>query len=451
MVRGSPARYYILLFPCLVMIALSTAALEVSLQVPLKYEIRTDERGYFPHGYQSGEVKLVKPEGKWILPDLVAAKPAYTTVTLGDNEYLLVFDTRNRSDRFYNRLYFDANANRDLNDDPVITATMTPEAADSDAFFARFQPIEITVAVGEARLPYRFIPTLYCFLGDRSKAPTEEPNLRNMHFNMQTACAYRSSLTLDGTAYDIWLGDSNGNGNFQDQFKIVNLARPEGRVYATGDTLYVLKAGEPLSYESGQILGDHLVLRDRVFRVAVNVAEGKMDLTPVTENLATLKTPAKLDYLELYTEDGSKAVMLFDPVREARLPASRYRLSTYRLQVSDEQGDRWALRAMGGSKGPVLFADAGRTVSITLGEPFSPVVEVSEHSRQDVLRGASTVSLEFYVRGAGDEYVVDLRRVSGHSSKIAMSSKNTSLPAEPTYKVVNDEGEVVTSGKFEYG
>jgi len=36
-------------------------------------------------------------------------------------------------------------------------------------------------------------------------------------------------------------------------------------------------------------------------------------------------------------------------------------------------------------------------------------------------------------------------------SKVKLSSSDSNRPAEPTYRIVNTEGEVVASGRFEYG
>jgi hypothetical protein len=445
-VRGYLVARHATVVAWLALVAFSIAAIEV----PLTYETGTDENAYFPHGYHSSEVTLTKPGGPWRLPEFVSGKPAYATMKLGDNEYLFVFDAGSESDKFYNRLYFDANANRDLTDDPAIDAIRIPSGG-SDMYHAQFPQVEVTIADGQDNLPYSFVPTLYCFLSDGTKAATEEPNVHNFHFYIRTRCAYRGVLNLDGTSYDVWLGDSDGNGSFSDRFSVMQLGRSDDRIYGSGDTLYVVKNGERITYDSGLILGEYLALQDKVFEVSVRIPEGKMDLTPVTENLAMLETPAKLDTMQLLSMNGSKAVMVFDPAMKTRVPANQYRLASYRLQTVGEQGDRWTLKAIGTTTGPAISADVRDTTMVALGEPFSPVVRISEQSREQLRGGASSVSLSFEVHGAGDEIVAGLQRVSGENSKIAMSSKSHGLPAEPSYKIISDDGEVVTSGKFDYG
>ena len=53
-------------------------------------------------------------------------QPIFAYFTFGDTEQLLVFDVRSYEDSVYNRIYFDANRNDDLTDDPPIDGTMTP-------------------------------------------------------------------------------------------------------------------------------------------------------------------------------------------------------------------------------------------------------------------------------------------------------------------------------------
>ena len=77
---------------------------------------------------------------------------------------------------------------------------------------------------------------------------------------------------------------------------------------------------------------------------------------------------------------------------------------------------------------------------------------VSEVTVQPRYRGQSREArLSFSVRGAAREQVVDLAHVAGSRTKIARSSSNNSRPKEPAYRIVKPDGELVATGKFEYG
>jgi hypothetical protein len=63
------------------------------------------------------------------------------------------------------------------------------------------------------------------------------------------------------------------------------------------------------------------------------------------------------------------------------------------------------------------------------------------------------VRIGFIVEGAGKERLADLSRVSGDRTRIELSTSNRFLnrPKEPTYKIVQPDGQIVAQGSFEYG
>ncbi|MBI2434842.1 MAG: hypothetical protein HYV26_18455 [Candidatus Hydrogenedentes bacterium] len=441
-IRGSPT-YFVALVALLALPALA-------LDVALTYQTAGVDREFFPYGGNRVELTLDAPPGAWKLPELVSQTPVYGLPELGDRKHLVLLDRKAKSDKFFTRLYFDKNANSDLTDDPVIDGRYLEDQQRPEYLNADFDPVDMTVVAGGAELPYQFTPNLYCFKVDGNKEVTEEPNRQNLHLYFSTRCAYSGTLALDGASYAIWLGDRDGNARFNDSFSIRELERPSDRVYAQGDSFYLVKSDEKLSHEYGQTLGRYLVVGDKVFEVAIDIAARKLTLTPVTESLATLSWPADLAGLEVYAEDKT-AVMFYHPGGKAPLPAGTYRLLSYRLYTNDEQGDRWQLVAAGTKKGTPITAEAGNTVKLALGEPYRPVVQIPDYARDMLNSGMDQVQLSLEVRGAGEEVLGDLRRIAGQGTKIALSSKDNQRPAEPTYKIVDTEGEVVSSGRFEYG
>ncbi|MCC6486159.1 MAG: hypothetical protein IT364_01550 [Candidatus Hydrogenedentes bacterium] len=447
MARGSPVARCFRASVVLLVIVFPAAAVDVSLT----YVTQTNKSEFFPSGYQNAEVTLDAPPGQWKLPEFVASKPAYALLEFGDRKHLMVFDFAKAEDDFYQRLFFDANGNADLTDDPIVNSAMERQGRREEMYQTAFDPVDAMITVGGKELPYRFTPQLLCFLVNRGKKVTEGDNWRNINFYLRSACAYRGSLILDDTSYSIWLGDQNGNGSFADQFQIMRVDRAGDAIYPRGDSFFLLGPEERISYEGAQTLGKYVVVANKVFEVAVNIAEGKMTLTPVTENLATLETPFDLASLEVYTEGGEKAVMLFKPGKQAPVPADSYRLLSYRVLSTDEEGGKWQLSARGTRKSPGVTARAGEAASLTLGEPFTPIVDVDQYSREQIDHGERQARISFTIRGSGKEVVQRLQRTSGSGTKIAMSTRSPGLPAEPKYKIVSGEGEVVTSGSFEYG
>ena len=94
--------------------ALSLAAPARSLEVPLEYE------------REVSSIFLLKsaeaPPGEWKLPELKSETPVYLLAHLPGKRRLLVLDRRTGAETFFSRLYYDANGNRDLTDDPAFDA-----------------------------------------------------------------------------------------------------------------------------------------------------------------------------------------------------------------------------------------------------------------------------------------------------------------------------------------
>ena len=47
--------------------------------------------------------------------------------------------------------------------------------------------------------------------------------------------------------------------------------------------------------------------------------------------------------------------------------------------------------------------------------------------------------------------IADLRRISGTKTQHKLSKRYSSRPEEATYRIVKHDGELITSGSFEYG
>ena len=53
--------------------------------------------------------------------------------------------------------------------------------------------------------------------------------------------------------------------------------------------------------------------------------------------------------------------------------------------------------------------------------------------------------------GCGKEQITDLRRVSGTNTQHKLAKRYSNRPQEATYRIIKPDGELVTSGSFEYG
>ena len=62
-----------------------------------------------------------------------------------------------------------------------------------------------------------------------------------------------------------------------------------------------------------------------------------------------------------------------------------------------------------------------------------------------------SLRMSFLLRGKQDEFVTNLQRISGTRSQHETAARYTNRPKEPSYRIIQPNGEQVASGSFEYG
>ncbi|MGD8535946.1 MAG: hypothetical protein PVF66_08865 [Candidatus Aminicenantes bacterium] len=442
--RRTPALLAIFLGFCLTSAAFA-------IDVPLKYQKHPAEtEDFYPSGSNGFEVTLKKPSGDWKLPALISERPLYAIVKIGDTERLCILDRQKEDSKLYDRIYFDSNGNSNLTDDPVIDGTVRfgPE---NRYGMLEFPAIDTKIEVDGKSLPYSFSPLVYIFnLKQLAKSEFDEKTVSQfVNFIVRLNCSYTGEFQIGNQKYSVILGDSNCNGLFNERFSVFKFKKPppgRRRVYSLGDRFYITTGGK-MDYYDSQILGDLLQVRDKLFKISVSTAEGKMTLTPVTDNLISVQMTADTERLSLYTEDEKHCLMAYLPSKMIKVPAGKYRLYSYQVFKKDKQGDLWRLNATATTESPWVSVEGkGKTV-VELGEPYIPLVEVR------VRENRSRVSIGFDIEGKAKEFVTDLSHISGEQTQIALSKEEDlgHRPKEPTYKIVKTDGEVVTQGSFRYG
>jgi hypothetical protein len=429
------------------------AATAGAIEVDLKYEKygEEDSDSFHPQGYFRLKASAKVPAGDWKLPKFTAKHPLYALQEFGDAKRLFALDRAKPNDSFYNRLYFDANGNGDLTDDPVIKP---PSAEEGEGVNIRtnnaeFPPVDTTLKVGGKDLPYTFRVVVYLHMS--SEEDLTEKNLEEgIGFYFLTSCCYSGGFELAGQKYKFILNDSNANGRFGDvaAVKIEPGGDPGDALYANGDRFYIID-GDRFQYRDSCSMGNLLHLKDGTYRVAIDAAAKKMSLTPVSEGLVTVKLPMPVDRLCLSSEDGRHGVMTFKAGDRLRIPAGSYRLIDYQVTRKEDVGDVWLIQAQGTRETPYVKVDEGGT--FPLGEPYSAMASVPEQVYRSFREGQDlrSVPLYFRIEGCAHEVVDDLMRISGKKTKIPMSGDYR--PKEPTYKIAKANGELIAEGSFRYG
>ncbi|MBP7829232.1 MAG: hypothetical protein KA248_04870 [Kiritimatiellae bacterium] len=416
------------------------ARAEGPIEVPLKYQAVSERsRDFYPRGMLSPELAGTAPEGEWKMPEWKSKHPAFARVKLGDREHLLAFDVSASKSKMYDRLYFDANANRDLTDDPVISGEV--EAGRGPAG-VEFPPMDVTVETAGRSLPYRMKPSIYAYSRGAGETSKAFPKMM-IRFMLQTFCYYGGELEAGGTRYTLYLADANANGVFGE---VATPVRGGARVHLSGDAFF-LTTNKP-SYYDGMSCGTHWFLGGQLYAVSLDPGLEKLTLAPAEGPLHPLALSADPDRLMLFDAEGKQSVACFQPGRVLQLPAGTYQFASYRLLRRETNGALWQLMASATTGAPPAEVGADRKGELVFGEPFRPVVEIPEWSRA-VKSGGRPVRMSFEIYGAGNELVYDVSLVSGRSA-LAMGRRSV-RPKEATYTIATPDGELVQRGTFEYG
>ncbi|HOW98362.1 MAG TPA: hypothetical protein P5567_07055 [Kiritimatiellia bacterium] len=417
------------------------ARAEGPIEVPLAYQaVGENSREFYPRGMISPELAAAAPEGEWKLPEWTSKHPVFTRIKLGDREHLLVLDVSSPRSKMFDRLYFDANANRDLTDDPVISGKVEAGYGNQDV---EFPPMAVTVETGGRSLPYRMRPSIYAYKRGSGETSKAFPRM-TIRFMLQTLCYYRGEFEAGGARYRLHLADVNANGVFGEA-----ATEPDsggGRIFMAGDAFY-LSTNKPGYYEA-MTCGTHWHLGGQLFAVSLAPGLEKLTLTPAEGPLFPLSFSTEPDRIMLFNAGAKQSVACFRPGREIRLPAGSYRFADYRLLRKETNGALWQLLASATTGAPPVEVGADRQAELVLGEPFRPVVEIPEWSRA-VKSGNQPVRMSFAIRGAANEIVNDVSLLSGQSA--LTMGKRGARPKEPAYTIATPEGELVQRGSFEYG
>ncbi|MCP4643958.1 MAG: hypothetical protein GY851_26180, partial [bacterium] len=328
--------------------SLALAMAASALDIPLTYEKYSDSRRDFrPMGRVMIKCQAGAPQGDWKLPELVSKQPVYGTYGLAGQKLMMLLDQQKASDPFFNRIYFDANNNRDLTDDAVIDGTV--QSHGGNYYYSQFGACDVTLKVGDAALPFSFMPALNFMVPNPQGEAMSADNLaKYLTVYITTNCMYTGVVDLDGQHLQLMLGDANANGVFGDIAELPAVSAQQPNMYRvpSGDQLYI-SATKKLEYYDFLPLGQYLSVGGRLYAVSVDIAGGKMVLSEPEGTLVSAKLSMEADHLVLCSATSDTCIMLYQPGTQITVPAGSYIPAKYRALRNDEQGDLWGLVAYG--------------------------------------------------------------------------------------------------------
>ncbi len=443
----------------LLVMLFTAAPLLPAIEVSLTYDnypadtSRSSTR-YQPRGFSMLDCRTTPPKGQWKLPALKSRIPVYSLITLGAKEHLVILDQDKTDDGFYNKIYFDTNANRDLTDDPPITTADNPQMSLRNSNIAVFSPTEITLETKGKQHSYSF--RFQAYLRGKTLDQLEKKDFtsstRTFLFYLINNCCYRGSFSFKGNEYHLILNDYNCNGRFDEQ---LSLPDPGKNISEPAYDFFYLAGTTKFTYRDRTTLGHYLALESQLFKITVNIPEKKLLLSPCTEKSVTAKTPFSIHRLSLCSADGKTSYIFYETGDDVSIMPGRYKLFSYTGTKKDAQGDTWRISARLGSidSAPALEVSS-ENPALPLGEPFTAKASIPEtvyatyKKNQPDKIGA--VPLQFSIEGSCGEKVTDLRHVSGNKTKIPRA-KGGYRPKEPDYAIVKKDGELAAKGSFKYG
>ncbi len=382
----------------------------------------------------------------------------------GSQRFGFVLDSKDKDSKQFGRLLFDTNGNGDLTDDQEIPAVSPEKNQDSEGFpgdWTEFPRVDITLTVGGQKVPYAFTFRILIFrifsgtmVDGAKKVERDErlPAFAEVH-----PAAYRhGEVTLNGKRHRITLLDYNGNGRFDDRWTVEESDQYYYLYPKTGDLLLVdYDAGNrelgyyPTQQRNSHSVSDLLWVDGRFYNVSIAPSGETIELKPTEVPLGQLKTPHKGCEVLVYGDRGFLKFNTGDAAKPISLPAGKWRLLEYTMEVTDsaasqkesedEEGrsKRTYAYAMATRDCPEVEIPTGKTVNFPFGPPFRPSVDISPARRRE---GSSSpeVQLNMSLLGTAGEMCRGLM-VKGER------------PEAPSFAIAAGEGKVLAQGNFKYG
>ena len=424
--------------------ARSTAA---GIEIPLSYLAFPEQNAaYCPGGYAHHPFAKAPPEGQWKIPSLTSTIPLYCPIELGKSTFLAVLDQTTPDEPFYDRIYLDRNGNRDLTDEEPLLVS-TKHNMGENSYYYSFSPVDIQVEVPGRTQPYRFTLALN---GYSSSPDQPDPShLDNMILYVMPSCAYMGEFMLDGVGYRVAIGDATGNALFGDTIELPEDSEaPNQRLYPSGDS-FLITRNNYFSEKNSLLFGTSLVIGDRLFDVHLDLPQNRLLLKPRENEVGTLELPGSMQSMNLLSTHGN-SLMLVDTGNKIPVPSGEWRLLTYSLLKEDAWGDQWLLTGSGSGEIAAVTVPQNGSARLEVGEPLRYLVQISDSARERAV-AIGSLRMSFMLRGRQNEIITDLRRVSGTRTQHETSTRKPNCPKEPAYRIIKPDGELITSGSFEYG
>jgi hypothetical protein len=348
-------------------------------------------------GRQYLEPSSVRPEGIK-LPNFQAGKPLFLewkTPMTALGRIWMAFDKSNPKG-WYDRLYFDANGNGDLSDDPVY------QSYRRESERAYFGPVKAVFAGADGPITYH--------LGVELRTDSEP-----VHCVLSPACWYEGQITVGSVKTRCVLTDHNVNGTFNDK-------SPD---YYQSDRIRI---GQTTDTEGGAV-GKYVEVDNKLYQIEIARDGACVSLSEAKEvPYGTARLADNITAVVASGENGSFVRRSQNGL--IKLPAGEYRVDSWILARQDDSGAQWEMHATASSRSDTGFTvTADRQVNLPFGEPIYLKTQVSK---------------------SGSVYSFSQRLVGRHGEHV-MLTRNGTRPAPPSVHIRSRDGTNDRNIAGEYG
>ena len=348
-------------------------------------------------------------------PTYASGKPVYYRPCYGDasdNVYTLVIDESGGTGTGYDTVYADRN-----NDNRIDPETEKLAFVLGTTRHAEPVRIELTVSAGGKTIPYSFEFSAFPYKDDNHR-------VEKIHANCRNSSIVVGHAEFGGAKRRIAIADLNSNGRFNDT---------EQGVFR-GDRVFIDFDGDGKFRGESEAqerfpYGRYTNVRGQWYTIVASAAGTRVDIAPAQPSLVKVKGPPGVSRVTLHSETQSQDVTFADGVAEAI--AGTYRLAGMELSARDTQGKVWTC--------PGSFRDAAKEVTI----------EASTQTRlPEVL--PLTVSIEAASKAPFDVIALTPKLASAGGGTFRFPQRDGRRPTG-AFQIFDAAGEVISTGKFEYG
>jgi hypothetical protein len=406
-------------------------------------------------------------------PKAVSAYPLYGQLNSSDGKSMVFRLDESKGDRNgYDRLIIDLNQNGDLQDDPVISKR-TEENSPANNNFERavFGPIDAPAdrSIGSWR------PTFYVEMSLYNKNQIYAKASENDYFGSLRAFSgwiLEATVEVNGIKQKIALKDGNCNFRLGDQAmvsKIIRRSGDKGRWYLGVQDYLLRDLNNSGRYERSPLVDESEGLSSlvsfgaKLYQVSWAKDFKSISLDPYTGALAELKLNDKVTSMRLAREvTTDKWEPVTPEVNQGKtfLPPGNYRLISYVLTGKDAQG-----ALISGQTDEVgddtITLKADQSQALNYGLPMDLKVDYSKETGQgqsgglmaaarSLFGGAPTgksfsLQMNVSISGVGGEKYSRFYKVQPNQPN------QFSLVSPPQFKILDASGNLLASGKFEFG